>query len=138
MNQNLNELLHLLTDDIPADELEADIVLADIAGKLSAERIRRDMSQSEFAKLLGVNQSMVSKMESGDCNFTIRKLIQIAHKLSLPCRVLFGKKPILNYAESNTQSERSNYVASASSAKCNVIPFPGASSMKSTFSAYEG
>ena len=106
---NLHEFLNLLTNDIPADELEADIVLADIAGKLSAERIRRGMSQNDFAKLLGVNQSMVSKMESGECNFTVRKLIQIAHKLSIPCKILFGNKPILEstdkYAVSSTPSQ---------------------------------
>ncbi len=134
---DLQEFLNLLAKDIPADELEADIVLADIAAKLSAERIRRGMSQRDFANLLGVNQSMISKMESGDCNFTVRKLIQIAHKLSLPCRILFGKKTILNYEESDTRSNESTYSASASSANCQIIYFSVLSSVKSTPLAFE-
>lgn len=88
-------LLSELTADIPADELEADIVLADIAGKLSAARIKKNMSQKEFAKLLGVSQGRISKMESGNCNFSVRRLFKIAHKLSIPLKIQFGEKPIL-------------------------------------------
>lgn len=119
------DILSALTADTPADELEADIVLADIAGKLSAERIKRGMSQQEFAKLLGVNQSRISKMESGECNFSVRRLIQIAHRLSIPFKIQFGEKPILQsaapYASASPNFHTGNHAAYS-----NVISFPHA------------
>ena len=45
-----SSLLSALIEDIPAEELEADILLAEIAGKISAERIKRGMSQKQFAE----------------------------------------------------------------------------------------
>ena len=47
-----SDLLATLAEDIPAEELEADMLLADIAGKISAERIKRGLSQQAFADLL--------------------------------------------------------------------------------------
>ena len=90
-----SDLLAALTEDIPAEELEADMLLADIAGKISAERIKRGLSQQAFADLLDVTQSQVSKIENGDNNFTIRRLVSIAHKLSMPLKILFGEQPIM-------------------------------------------
>lgn len=117
------DILSELTVDIPADELEADIVLADIAGKLSAERIKKGMSQQEFAKLLGVNQSRISKMESGECNFSVRRLIKIAHKLSIPLKIQFGEKPIL-YSATTHANTMDNFSAGGRAILSNVISFP--------------
>lgn len=119
------DILSALTADIPADELEADIVLADIAGKLSAERIKKGMSQQEFAKLLGVNQSRISKMESGECNFSVRRLIQIAHRLSMPCKIQFGEKPVLQSA-SPYASASPNFHTGRHTVCNNLISFPRA------------
>ena len=119
-----SDLLATLTEDIPAEELEADILLADIAGKISAERIKRGLSQQAFAELLGVTQCQVSKIENGDNNFTIRRLVSIAHKLSMPLKILFGEKPVLNQkpVSVSVTSEQSSYGCAHSN---NVIAFPG-------------
>lgn len=114
-----SSLLSALTEDIPAEELEADILLADIAGKISAERIKRGLSQQAFAELLGVTQSQVSKIENGDNNFTIRRLVSIAHKLSMPLKILFGEKNILNY--SSTSSVACNSKASYQQSYANQV-----------------
>ena len=119
-----SSLLSALIEDIPAEELEADILLAEIAGKISAERIKRGMSQKQFAELLGVKQAQVSKIENGDSNFTIRRLVSIAHKLSMPLKILFGENPILERQTSpvSVTSEKSSYGYARSN---NVITFPG-------------
>lgn len=119
------DILSALTADTPADELEADIVLADIAGKLSAERIKKGLSQQEFAKLLGVSQGRISKMESGECNFSVRRLIKIAHKLSIPLRIQFGEKPILQTGTTYA-SAAPNFLTGNHAAYSNVISFPHA------------
>lgn len=41
------------------------------------------MTQEQFAEYMGVTQSMVSKWESREYNFTIRSLNEIYHKLGL-------------------------------------------------------
>lgn len=41
------------------------------------------LSQEEFAKKLGINQSMLSKYESGEYNFTVKKLADICCKLDI-------------------------------------------------------
>ena len=41
------------------------------------------MSQKQFAQFMGVSQAMVSKWESGDCNFTIETIAKICDKLDL-------------------------------------------------------
>lgn len=119
-----SDLLATLAEDIPAEELEADMLLADIAGKISAERIKRGLSQQAFADLLGVTQSQVSKIENGDNNFTIRRLVSIAHKLSMPLKILFGEQPIMEKktAPICVTSERPSYGRSCYN---NVITFPG-------------
>lgn len=42
------------------------------------------MSQKEFATYMGVSQSMVSKWESREYNFTTKALNEICKKLNLP------------------------------------------------------
>lgn len=121
-----SDLLATLAKDIPEEELEADILLADIAGKISAERIKRNLSQQAFAELLGVTQSQVSKIENGDNNFTIRRLIKIAHKLKIPLKILFGEKPILQTKTVYSNATTSHFMKGKNDAYSNVIFFPSA------------
>lgn len=66
---------------------ENDIVSAQILSKLSSKivkyRIDNDMNQKQFATFLGVSQAMVSKIESKDYNFTIKKLVELCNKMNL-------------------------------------------------------
>lgn len=58
-------------------------ILYDISTKILDKRLEMNMSQSEFADLLGVSQPMVSKYESGDYNFTIKQVCGLSAKLNL-------------------------------------------------------
>lgn len=80
-----NELFSELT---PADR-EADRLIAQISSKIREERAKRGMNQTEFAKMLGVSQVMVSKWECCMYNFTIESLTDILHKLGITMDIRF-------------------------------------------------
>ena len=64
---------------------EEDKITNDLLTKLSLEivkcRLERQLTQKEFAKVLGVSQSMISKIESDEYNFSIGTLVKIFNKL---------------------------------------------------------
>jgi len=71
-----------LADDDTRLELNLLSVMTDIAAALINYRVENALSQKELAKRLECSQAMVSKIESGDYNFTIRKLFDIVNKLN--------------------------------------------------------
>jgi transcriptional regulator with XRE-family HTH domain len=71
---------------------ELDDILYNISMKIFHTRISREMNQKEFAELLGVSQSMVSKLESGEYNPTVEQLHKIATKLDLKLRIDLDEK----------------------------------------------
>lgn len=74
---------------------------------LVEERTRRNMTQQEFANKLNVKQSMISRWEGGNSNFTIRTLSKIAADLDLDLYVNLvphkeiSKKSLLHQQEGN-------------------------------------
>ena len=77
-----SELLLELADDDTRLELSLLRVMTDIAAALINYRVENALSQKELAKRLECSQAMVSKIESGDYNFTIKKLFDIVNKLN--------------------------------------------------------
>ena len=75
---------------------EEDVATARILSKISSAilkyRLERGMNQKEFAEVMGVSQSMISKWESGDCNFTISTVAMICAKMSLTFDVCLNKR----------------------------------------------
>ncbi len=51
-------------------------------------RIKHNLSQSKLAATLGVTQAMVSRLESGDYNYTVEQLWKISQKLGFRFDVL--------------------------------------------------
>jgi len=76
-----NELLLESADDDTRLELSLLRVMTDIAAALINYRADNALSQKELAERLECSQAMVSKIESGDYNFTIRKLFDVVNKL---------------------------------------------------------
>lgn len=90
---NRFEFLDVLTSQMSDQELMLMGYQAVIAGEITIRRNKLGMTQSEFADLMGVTQSMVSKWEKGDTNFTLRTLIEIASKLGIPMQCPYITDP---------------------------------------------
>ena len=83
MKKSIREILNNLSDDAPKSEIYAAHYLGKISGQILNLRMQSGLSQEEFAKKLGINQSMLSKYESGEYNFTVKKLADICCKLDI-------------------------------------------------------
>jgi len=78
-DQFLEKISEFLT---VADVLAAEAI-SDVSVAIAMQRIKRKMTQKEFAHHMGVSQGMISKWENGDYNFTIKTVAQICEKLEL-------------------------------------------------------
>lgn len=87
------------SDELFAELSEADFKSACLRGAISAEirnkRHQMNMTQIEFAKLLGVNQSMVSKWETPGYNFSLNALVELFVTLDITFDFTINNKPVL-------------------------------------------
>jgi len=58
------------------------VVSAEISKAFIKYRKENNLTQVQLAEILGVNQVMVSKLESGDYNPTVKKVFQFSWKLT--------------------------------------------------------
>lgn len=102
--RDLEDLLTLFDGVLSTEDVIAAKLNGQVAATITSERIKRNMNQTEFATLLGVNQSQVSKWESGDCNFTLNKIAAIA--------AILGISPTITFQQIPQESTRSNSASS--------------------------
>lgn len=93
MSQEFNDLFSGITEGVSSAELSLITLQGLISGEIASQRIKRGLNQKQFAELMGVSQSRVSKWEKGECNFTIATLVSIADKLGLSLRSPFDVMP---------------------------------------------
>lgn len=74
------------------EDLELDDLLYDLSVAIIDYRIKHDLDQKELAAELKVTQAMISKYESCEYNFTIKKLYDIAEKLDMDLKVSLKPK----------------------------------------------
>ncbi|WP_373245534.1 helix-turn-helix domain-containing protein [Lacrimispora indolis] len=72
-----------IAEGLSEAEIKNTVALAKISGHIERCRIDMHMSQKEFATYMGVSQSMISKWESREYNFTTKALNEICKKLNL-------------------------------------------------------
>jgi transcriptional regulator with XRE-family HTH domain len=65
----------------------------DVAAEIAAVRGRRDMTQSEFGALVGIPQSTVARLESGQQNPSVGMLKRIAKATGTELVIEFRPKP---------------------------------------------
>lgn len=70
-------------------EMEVGDLLVDIACAFINYRTEKGLSQKELAEKLQMTQAMVSKLESGEYNPTVKMLFEIAQKLSWKFNIQF-------------------------------------------------
>lgn len=70
----------------------------EISTKIFEYRTTNGWSQKKLAEVLGVTQAMVSKLESGEYNYTIEQLWKIAKKLGWKLNISFEGAQEDNYS----------------------------------------
>lgn len=82
-SDSMKKMLSALALRMNDEELVLSVLQGLIAAEITGRRIDKQMTQKDFAALLGVSQSTLSKWESGETNFTLSTLVSIASKLEL-------------------------------------------------------
>jgi len=87
----LADLVKALSQNMSAVEMAQTALRVEISQTIREARKQLGLSQKELAEKMGVKQSMVSRWESSECNYTIDTLIEIANalKLSVQCPLTF-------------------------------------------------
>ena len=79
---NNEKMLELLSGYLSKGDVYAANAIAKVSMFIYKSRIKMNLTQKAFAKMMGVTQAMVSKWESAEYNFTIEGIAAIAAKLN--------------------------------------------------------
>jgi len=94
----LDDLLSLFAETLSPSEVLSSKAMAEASKSITKERLRLGMNQTEFADYIHVKQSLISRWESGQYNFSIQKLSEIAASLDMDLSVKLRRKPELKYS----------------------------------------
>ncbi len=64
-------------------------VLKQIGLNFRVERVKRQLSQEKFAEIANVHPNYIGKVERGEQNLTIRKIVELLNALDLPTDTIF-------------------------------------------------
>lgn len=92
---NLKDVLELFEDDLSEADIVSSKLLSSISSAIVKSRVDMGKTQKEFAEHMHVSQSMVSKWESADYNFSVKALAEIASKLELDISLKLYKPKIV-------------------------------------------
>ena len=59
-------------------------LLKQIGLNFRTERVKRSLSQERFAEIAGVHTNYIGKIERGEQNLTIKKIVALADALNIP------------------------------------------------------
>lgn len=77
------DFINEFSSDEAKERFGFDDILYDISMKIFEYRMKNNLSQKDLASKLEVTQSIVSKLESGQHNFSIYELWMISKKINL-------------------------------------------------------
>lgn len=120
---SMNDLLSAISQDLSAAEILSADVLSGLSVQITQNRIQRGMTQTQFAEFLGVSQTMVSKWESQDYNFSIETLCKIAVELGWTFKAAFLSASHVAPRHIIASSTPNRYTNIAKN-RDNVIQFP--------------
>ncbi len=106
--KNIHDVLELFENSLSAADVLSSKAQAQICDAIIKERLKRNMTQKEFAAFLHVSQGMVSRWESSDYNFSINKLAEIAALLDLDLDIRMEKPKISISFTNNISSPHSS------------------------------
>lgn len=83
MRATIEDFVNALTKNMTVEEMAQTALHIQISRMIRDARRKLRMSQKDLADKMGVKQSLISRWESGDCNYTIDTLVEIANALNL-------------------------------------------------------
>jgi transcriptional regulator with XRE-family HTH domain len=70
-------------------------ILKKIGLNIRAERTRLGWSQEKFAEFANVHTNYIGKIERGEQNLTIKKIVNLANILQVPLEEIFNFKTLI-------------------------------------------
>ena len=86
MKATLMDLVEALTKYMSVVDMAQTALHIEISRTIRNARKQKGLSQKDLAEKMGVKQSLVSRWESSECNYTIDTLVEIADALGLSVR----------------------------------------------------
>ena len=65
-------------------------VLKRIGLKFRVERTKKHLSQERFAELANVHTNYIGKVERGEQNLTVKKIVDLANSLEIPVKSILN------------------------------------------------
>ena len=90
-------IINHFSDDKTKELFELESILDRIAFKFIHYRIDNNITQKDLANKLEISQSMVSKLESGEYNPTVKLLWEICKKLNWDFSISIDRKKCEDY-----------------------------------------
>ncbi len=87
---SIDDLFALFEKTLSASDILASKINSQISTSITKERLKLHMNQAEFARHINASQSLISRWESGDYNFTVKKIAEIASSLNLDVAFSFS------------------------------------------------
>lgn len=88
----IENLLSLFEDILQPEDIIYAKATSQASRYITKERLRLNMNQKEFADHIHATQSLVSRWESGNYNFSIKKLAEISAALDMDLRIYMTPK----------------------------------------------
>lgn len=108
----LSDLIKAITQNMTAAEMAKAAINIQIQQMIHDTRMEKGWTQKVLAEKMGVKQSLVSRWESGDCNYTIDTLVDIADALGLSVQCpLKPDDQIISTESENVKSGAANNTA---------------------------
>jgi len=86
-NNGISDLVCTLTKDLSTEDIIFADIASDISLAVSKKRVELNITQAQYANVLGVSRTTISRWESAGYNCTLKSLISLAQKLGLELRI---------------------------------------------------
>ena len=90
-SRTIDDLFSMFSDTLSPEDVMTAKLISQISSTITKERLNLNMNQTDFAEHIGASQSLVSRWEHGDYNFSLKKLSEIAVKLDLDVNISISR-----------------------------------------------
>ena len=85
----ISGLLENISEQMHDHEILASNIRYDVSMMIHRYRLSENMTQRQFAEMMEVTQSMVSKWESGEYNFSIEQIAKVCDRINCEPKISF-------------------------------------------------